>query len=268
MPPPEPFYLNQARKAEEQKAADQRLKTADQPPVQRDIWESQLKISLLAAECTTRLAEAGIHVEQTTDFDYVMWAIDCVGKPYLTDFMSPTKNDFFEENCFWLLLNDSNGKPAGLTGARSDNTGREPLSAYSQRKLRNMFPEEKHVPIRGDRLPRVADEIMGHVVYTGDLFIGPEIRSTSRNHLRLLVMLLYCVTYLKWPKLDWLYAFLRDRDVKRGAAWMYHFPRVYPMAHSWTSPPSDASGNNWIAAMNRVEMVDLFATYFGATDRL
>ena len=81
-------------------------------------------------------------------------------------------------------------------------------------------------------------------------------------------MLQYCLIFLKWSKLDWLYAFLRDRDVRRGAGWTYHFPRMYPMAHSWTSPPSDDSGNNWIAAMTRLEMVDLFATYFGATDRL
>ena len=74
--------------------------------------------------------------------------------------------------------------------------------------------------------------------------------------------------FLKWRTLDWLYAFLRDRDVRRGAAWMYHFPRTYPMAHSWTSPPSDQSGNNWLAAMTRVELVDLFTAYFAAPDRL
>ena len=268
MPPPEPFYLDKVRPVEENKVAERRVLRPQHVPVQRDIWESQLKVSLLAAECSNRLASAGIHVEQTSDFDHVLWAIDYVGKPYLTDFMSPEKNDFFEENCFWMLLNDAEGNPAGLTGVRSDNTGREPLSSYSQRKLRNLFPQERHVPIRDDRLPRVADEIMGHVVYTGDLFLGPAFRSTSRNNLRVLAMLQYCLIFLKWSKLDWLYAFLRDRDVRRGAAWIYHFPRTYPMAHSWTSPPSDDSGNNWIAAMNRIEMVDLFSTYFGATDRL
>ena len=118
------------------------------------------------------------------------------------------------------------------------------------------------------RLPRIADEIKGHVVYTGDLYLGPGLRKTDRSNLRTIMLLQYCVIYLKWTDFDWLYAFLRDRDVRRGATWMYHFPRIYPMAHSWTSPPSDDSGNNWIAAMNRVEMIDLFSTYFGSTDRL
>jgi hypothetical protein len=268
MPPPEPFYLNQVRPVEPPRARERPAPPALQLPRGRESSASHLNVALLAANCTNRLAEAGIYVEQTSDFDLAMRAIEMAEKPYLTDFLSPRKNDFFEDNCFWLVFNDADGEPGGVIGSRFDQTGHEPLSSYACRKLRNIFPDEDHVPIRPDRLPRVADEIMGGVVYTGDLFLGPALRTTNRANLRLIMLLQYCVIYLKWKDFDWLYAFLRDRDVRRGATWMYHFPRTYPMAHSWTSPPSDQSGDNWLAAMSRLEMVDLFAAYLAAPNRL
>lgn len=223
---------------------------------------------MLSAECTSRLAEAGIDVEQTCDFEMALETVKHMDKPYLTDVMSPRKNDFFEGNCFWLILRDARGNPSGMVGARMDETGREALRDYSARKLRNMFPGEEDVPVRPDRLPRIASEIRGRVAYTGDLFVGGELRSTNRHTLRTIVLLLYCVMYMKWSDLDWLYAFLRDRDVRRGAPWLYHFPRVYPMAHSWTLPPSVQTGEHWLAAMDRLEFTDMLSTYLVAPDRL
>lgn len=265
--PPEPLYLDQMRKVD-QRDREQSRERYDKPPASRDDAPSQLKISLLAAKCANRLAENGILVEQSSDFNEAMRVVEFINKPYLTDYLSPRKNDFFESNSFWLIFNDEEGQPGGMIGCRYDDTGRESLSSYAARKLRNLFPEEEHVPIRADRLPRIADEIMGHVVYGGDLFMGDTLRGINRSNLRMISLLQSCLIYLKWPHLDWAYSFLRDNDVRRGAAWLYHFPRTYPMAHSWTSPPSDQSGNNWLAAMNRLEMLDLFAAYFASPDRL
>ena len=229
---------------------------------------SELNVALLAAECVARLADAGIRVEQTSDFDLAIATVAEMDKPYLTDFLSPRKNDFFEGNCFWLILRDDGGGASGMVGARMDETGREPLSSYSARKLRNLFPEEAEVPIHPSRLPRIAQEISGRVVYTGDLFVGPGLRSTNRQMLRTLVLLLYSTIYLKWQPFDWLYAFLRDRDVSRGAPWLYHFPRVYPLAHSWTLRPSVQTGEHWLAAMDRLEFADMLSTYLAAPHRL
>lgn len=236
------------------------------PPRNRPL--SQLSVALLASECTERLARAGIHVEQTSDFELALETVGQMDKPYLTDFLSPRKNDFFDANCFWLTLRDEQGAAAGMIGARMDETGAEPLSAYSVRKLRNMFPEESDVPVRPDRLPRIADQISGRVVYIGDLFFGHRLRTTNRQMLRTFLMLHYCVIYMKWREFDWLYAFLRDRDVSRGAAWLYHFSRVYPLAHSWTLKPSVQTGEHWLAAMDRLEFADVLGTYLVAPDRL
>lgn len=234
----------------------------------RDSSLSQLAITKLASECARRLAEADVHVEQTSDFDHAATIIEQLDKPYLTDYMSPMKNDFFESNCFWLILNDEHGQPGGMVGARFDDSGREPLSSFSERKIRNIFPNEANVPISPDRLPRLADEIAGRVVYTGDLYVNQGFRTTSRSVLRTVVLLLYTMVLLKWNDLDWIYAFMRDRDVRRGATWLYHFPRCYPMAHSWTKPPSDQTGENWLAAMSRLELMDLLSAYLAAPDRL
>ena len=232
----------------------------------RDVCE--LSVALLAADCVERLAEAGVHVEQTSDLELALDLVRQMDKPYLTDFMSPRKNDFFESNCLWLLLRDADGRASGMVSARMDDTGREPLSSYSVRKLRNIFPEEADVAVQPDRLPRIAGEIMGKVVYTGDRFVGHGLRSTNRQALRTLVLLLYCAIRLKWSDLDWVYAFLRDRDVSRGAPWLYHFPRVYPMAHSWTLRPSVQTREHWLAAMDRLEFTDVLGAYLVAPERL
>ena len=228
----------------------------------------ELSTTMLAAECIRRLEAADIFVEQTSDFDRAMQTIEQLDKPYLTDYMSPLKNDFFESNCFWLVFNDGDGQPGGLVGTRFDDTGREPLSSYAIRKLRSVFPEEADVPVQHDRLPRIAEEISGNVVYMGDLYLSRAFRTSNRQTLRLIALLNYTLITLKWTNLDWIYAFMRDRDVRRGAAWLYHFPRSYPMAHSWTKPPSDQSGDNWLAAMSRLELMDLLTAYFTAPDRL
>lgn len=240
----------------------------DNPLEYRARVASELDVALLAANCIARLADAGIRVEQTSDFDLAMATVAEMDKPYLTDFLSPRKNDFFERNCFWLILRNVQGGASGMVGARMDDMGREPLSSFSARKLRNLFPDEADVPIRPDRLPRIAQEISGRVVYTGDLFVGPGLRTTNRQTLRTLVLLLYSTIFLKWQPVDWLYAFLRDRDVSRGAPWLYHFPRVYPMAHSWTLRPSVQTGEHWLAAMDRLEFVDMLSTYLAAPHRL
>ena len=228
----------------------------------------ELSVAMLASDCVARLAESDIHVEQCTDFDLALETVGHMDKPYLTDFLSPRKNDFFESNCFWLILRDGEGMPSGMIGARIDETGGEPLSSYSVRKLRNMFPEEDGVPVRPDRLPRIAEEIRGRVVYIGDLFFGQRLRTTNRQMLRTFLLLHYCVIHMKWREFDWLYAFLRDRDVARGAPWLYHFPRVYPLAHSWTLRPSVETREHWLAAMDRLEFSDVLATYLVAPERL
>jgi len=229
---------------------------------------AELTVSMIAAECIRRLEAESIFPEQTSDLDHALAVIDNLDKPYLTEYLSPLKNDFFQTNCFWLIFNDQNGQPGGLIGCRMDDSGEEPLSSYACRKLRNIFPEESDIPVQPDRLPRIADEIKGRVVYCGDLYLSRAFRTTNRRVLRIIVVLVYCVIFLKWKDLDWIYAFMRDRDVARGAAWLYQFPRNYPMAHSWTKPPSDQTGENWLAAMSRLELMDMLSAYFAAPDRL
>ena len=235
---------------------------------ERPIFNSELAIAMLVSDCVRRLAESDILVEQTTDFEYAMATIETLDKPCLTEYMSPMKNDFFESNCFWLILTDQEGQPGGMLGARCDDSGREPLSSYACRKLRNIFPEEHEIPVDPMRLPRIADEISGRIVYAGDLYLSRSFRTTNLQVLRTVVVLMYCLMFLKWKELDWIYAFKRDRDVARGAAWLYQFTRNYPMAHSWTKPPSDKSGENWLAAMTRAELVDLLSSYLAAPNRL
>ena len=143
----------------------------------------------------------------------------------------------------------------------------DPIAADPSRPAESLI-REKVRALPGTPGVYLFKDAQGRVVYIGDLFMGPALRTTNRQLLRTLLMLHHCTIRLKWQPFDWLYAFLRDRDVSRGAPWLYHFPRVYPMAHSWTLRPSVQTGEHWLAAMDRREFVDVLAAYLAAPHRL
>lgn len=61
----------------------------------------------------------------------------------------------------------------------------------------------------------------GDVAYIGELFVHPDNRG-SLKRLRYFMILLQSCIATKW-KVDWVYAMMRDRDVKRGFAANYGF---------------------------------------------
>ena len=186
--------------------------------------------ALLCAHLSDDLKQDGIYLEQCSDFEKIERFAADIKKPGILPILSPSDNDFFETNCFWLLASayekngdpEQTGRPVGMIGMRRDQSGRESLKSYSERKLRTLFPTEANVAIRPDRLPSFADDIRGDIVYMGDLYFSSERRSAlvKRENMRKFATIAYSLIYLKWTDLDWLYAFLRDRDVRRGATWM------------------------------------------------
>lgn len=219
-------------------------------------------VAELCVQKSVHLKALGIYLQQSTDFAEIEAFADQIEKPSITPFLSPTGNDFFSTNCFWVLARTSreNGnEPLGMIGIRKDNTGVESVAEFSERKLRTLFPTEREIPIRPDRLPSFAHDIKGEVVYMGDLHFAAKRNSklATRDNVRLFITVVYCLIQLKWPSLNWIYAFIREEDARKSALWIYRARNSGAFAHSWTQSPSVIDHPHWLLASNKSDLEEL-----------
>ncbi len=233
--------------------------------------------ALLCAHLSDDLKKDGIFLEQCSDFEKIERFAADIKKPGILPILSPTDNDFFETNCFWLLARarerdadpEQKGRPVGMIGMRRDQSGRESLKSYSERKLRALFPTEANVAIRPDRLPSFANDIKGDIVYMGDLYFSSERRSAlvKRENMRKFATIAYSLIYLKWSDLDWIYAFIRDEDASRSALWLYRARHSGSFAHSWSQGPSVDEFPHWLLASEKPDLEELILGEIGHLKR-
>lgn len=212
---------------------------------------SELQLSLLLTDAMADLHDQGIFIRQTSDFDDVFALAERIEKPYFTQFLSPKENDFFESNGMWLTFHDADQSPLGIVGARMDDTGAQSLAEFYRQRKRKRDPKRFDQHCLVALQPAFAERIRGKIVYEGDFFLTRRASKTGLRHLQKITFILHVICRLHWPDLDWFYAFLRDRDVARGAAAAYGFTQQHAMANSWTVDPAEASFEHTLVGMAR-----------------
>lgn len=211
-----------------------------------DTVERALTFGRLAAY----LEGKGIEVEELADLNAVNSIIQTAGKDYLTPYNSPFENDFTHNNALWLVAR-KNGIPAFVGCARLEDLGGESVSKYWKRLF--VRHHGAQASISGVR-PEVDRELTGRLVYFGDLYVSDVARG-SRDALRAFVALGHLAVSLKWSP-DWVYCFIRERDVLRGAAALYGFTRQYGLAFDWDgAPPSPRNGTEVLVAVPRADIL-------------
>ena len=190
--------------------------------------------------CLSRLEGHGLEVEGCADFERVPELISQSPKDYLTPKLSPGFNDFTRESAFWLFLRKE-GEVVGGVGARLDDLGSEPVSAYWRRTHNRQYPIQSGAAIASID-ERVDQFIGGKLVYIGDLFVAPGL-SVKRSVSRPLVHFLYALILDKWT-FDYAYSFVRDADLIRGAQYQYGMSRTFLWPQTWVSPPPAPRANS------------------------
>lgn len=197
------------------------------------------------------LAAEGFNVREVEDISTVPGLIERIGKPYLTPLSSPAHNDFTEGNSLWLVA-EKDGDPVYLGCARLEDLGTESVSRYWTRVLQRAYASSPHDVVIQDIRPEIERSIGGRLVYFGDLYAKRSGRG-ARRALRAFIAIGHLAVALKWDP-DWIYCFVREEDVMRGAAAMYGFAGLYANPFHWVAPPAPRENSEWLAVLPRAEI--------------
>ncbi|WP_120501632.1 hypothetical protein [Roseovarius sp. EL26] len=207
---------------------------------------NSLDLIKVGGECLGALAEDGIEVEMITDFVLAEQMTEAMGKPGLTPKLSSRYNDFTEESGLWLFMREE-GEYIVSLAARYDNVGRESMREYMMRTMDRHYPNEDGQTLL-DFTHALPPGFYGRMAYIGELFVRPD-RRGSRQRLRYLMMLMHTCIAAKWP-VDWIYAMMRDRDVRAGFATNYGFTIQLPGVARWAQPvPQGRGDTEWLVAL-------------------
>lgn len=219
----------------------------------------------MAHKCLAMLEETGTEVEMITDFERAEAITREIGKPGLQPKMALDYNDFTEESAFWMFLKED-GKYIASVAARIDDVGRESMESYFKRTFARHYPHGSGEAVRGvsKALPQ---DFCGPMAYSGELFINETSRG-SRKKLRAFILLFQVNIFTKW-KVDWHYAFMRERDVHRGLASVYGFTHQVPGIFEWCDPaPSGRGDQEWLVAVPAGHLEHMFKYYSQSVERL
>ncbi|WP_439523641.1 hypothetical protein [Marivita sp.] len=217
------------------------------------IKPSILDLMKLFGACMRALEDKGITVEESCDFQSCEDRMLDIGKTSITPMLSSEHHDLSADNAVWLILR-KDGKDIGGVAARHDILMSETLSSYWARSYARLYKGQGSLrPVANHTRP--CDEISGQVIYMGEFFIAKGVRG-SRHLLSLYTHLLFSYCQLRWNS-DWLYAFVRADDARRGYATEYGFTRQYPGAHLWGTLPKGRVDGEYLVAIQSRELADM-----------
>lgn len=216
-----------------------------------------LDIMKLFSLCQSALEAKGITVEESSDFETCEARMLDIGKISITPMLSSEHHDLSTDNAAWLILR-KDGRDIGGVAARHDLLISETLSSYWARSYARLYRGQGALRATAGGV-RPCDEISGSVIYSGEFFIKKDMRG-SRHLLALYTHLLFSYCQLRWHP-DWVYAFIRADDARRGYASEYGFTRQYPGAHIWQTLPKGRAIGEYLVAIQSRELSDM-ASYF------
>ncbi|WP_152612540.1 hypothetical protein [Leisingera sp. ANG-M7] len=198
---------------------------------------------ILSAALSHRLSglkAKGCTVRVTHDYQSVAEKLLEIGKPYLTPTLSPEKNDFTFEGCFWVTISGS-GKMLGAAGVKLERLGRERVSDYWKRIHQRQYPGANDVATIKEVSSLVDGRLSGDVVYFGDLFFSPELRKLNAVEDFGRAALYHAA--ITW-RANQFYAFLKDRDLRRGFGFQLGLMSCIPRAQVWSAPVPETRGDH------------------------
>ncbi|MEL7278735.1 MAG: hypothetical protein AAFY35_07760 [Pseudomonadota bacterium] len=224
-----------------------------------------LDLIKVGGECLGALAEGGIEVDMISDFNEAERIVTSMGKNEMTAKLSSRYNDFTEESGFWLFMREAGEYVTGIA-TRYDVVGQENMGDYMIRTMRRHYPNPSGEALL-EFTTALPPSFHGRMAYIGELFVRPD-RRGSRQKLRYLMFLLHSCIATKW-QVDWIYAMMRDRDVKAGFATNYGFTTQLPGVARWAKPaPPGRDDSEWLVAISASHLSHMMAHYARSLERL
>ena len=187
-----------------------------------------------------RIRQKGCTVQVTQDFEEASRILTGTGKPYLTPTLSPKWNDFTGENCFWMHISHRQ-EVLGAVGVKREAIGGEAVSKYWKRIHRRQYPRDDDGEVIERVSPLLDRTLRGDLAYFGDLFFNPRLRSLhvteDFGHAALYHAALCFHS-------DFFYAFLKDRDLRRGFGFQLGLMHCVRQAQVWADPIPETRGSH------------------------
>ena len=136
-------------------------------------YVSNLDVMTLFSTCLVGLAERGITVQESSDFDACEARMRAIGKASFTPMLSSAFNDLSKDHAGWLILH-RDGMDIGGVAARLDSLKSETLPAFWDRSYARMYDGAGAL-----RASHACDEIRGNVIYGEVLHLKARSRLTS-----------------------------------------------------------------------------------------
>lgn len=198
-----------------------------------------------------RLRSRGCELAVTHDFEDAARRLEAVGKPYLTPSLSFAWNDFTRDSCFWVSL-ALEGDVMGAAGVKREVLNGEPISSYWRRSLKRQYPRDDGADVISSVSPLVDLSLGGELAYFGDLYFHPKLRE-----LRVLedfgrVVLYHAALSFR---VQTFYAFLKDRDLRRGFGFQLGLMSCIPQAQVWSQPFPEGRGSHEACCFSRRDQV-------------
>ncbi|MFV1591273.1 hypothetical protein VWZ88_01735 [Phaeobacter sp. JH20_36] len=188
----------------------------------------------------SRITAKGCRIGVTHEFSEVGAALREAGKPYLTPTLSPGWNDFTRENCFWIHIS-MGGELLGAAGVKRESIGVEPVGEYWRRIHRRHYPRPDGGEVIEEVSSLIGDSFQGDIAYFGDLFLNPKLRKLQVIEDFGHVALYHAAISFRASV---FYAFLKDRDLRRGFGYQLGLMRCVPRAQIWADPAPATRGNH------------------------
>lgn len=211
----------------------------------------------IASHCVQKIEEFGLTVRECDDFDQIPAILEKMEKPYFTPYLSPQFNDFSRSSGFWLIV-EKDGIPVAVGGARFDDLKDEKIDSYWARTFKRHYGDSERPQIHSIAQPLV-NELGGKLAYFGDLFVAKGARG-SRSILSYAMTLCHILVSMKWSP-DWTYAFLHEKDVRRGAAYLYGFTRTITYSKMFFDPQKPRNNSECCVLLSKDDLDHFVRTY-------
>lgn len=211
----------------------------------------------LAHLCLDRLRGDGVSIRATASIsDFENRMVD-LGMPPSHPMISHSWHDFSQSDAFALIISKG-GKEVGGMAARRIGLGRDNLADHWAASYSRMYCNGEGAPVEDFNSVAVR-EITGDIVYLGQLFLVREQRNGPIN-LGLVLHYAHLLCCTKWRP-DWIYGFIRQKDILRGKAAQYGFTRQYVGPQNWVSEVNGRSSNEYLVALTYDDLCDAAAFY-------
>ncbi|TNE62202.1 MAG: hypothetical protein EP341_00375 [Sphingomonadales bacterium] len=197
-----------------------------------------------AGVCRQNLSSMGCVPVIKQDFDECEQIAKELGKEKLSSLMSPSMHDFTEGTCFWLFIY-KDGMPVAAVASKREQLGDEAIGNYWRRANARQYGVEHTCDVS----VLATEHLHGDVAYIGELFVKKGERG-KRELLRAAMHYLHAIIFLEW-KVEYSYAFIRDRDVRVGMAAEYGFSRQHFSPQIWAPEPDGRMNSEWLVSSSR-----------------